>query len=122
MFNAEYRDLKIDKPNANAIEVTKITPATQNREIREYSTRQLFDEYDKLKKNKKLISSDENYLTKVNKLRNLIEGLGGLFHEYLISLERSERRIFSFAISMSLPKLRLVMQGGKIQSQMNIMN
>lgn len=113
MFSTSYRDIKLKKNNASPNDVEFIPPANQNEEIRDYSTKQLFDEYDKLKKDKLQIEKDENYLSKIEKLRNLIDGLGGLFHRYLISEERSERRVFSFAISGNLePELAEIIEIG----------
>lgn len=98
MFNAQLRDIKIDKPEAIPSDVLFIEPSIQSNEIKEYSVKQLFDEYDKFKLDKIQIARDERYLTKINKLKNLIDGIGGLFGAYICS-NRSERKIFSFAIS-----------------------
>jgi hypothetical protein len=98
MFNAQLRNLKLKNENASATDVSFIQPSIQNEEIRAYSVSQLFDEYDKYVKDKSQIEKDVKYLTKITKLKNLLDGLGGLFSEYIIS-NRSERKIFSFAIS-----------------------
>lgn len=98
MFNSQYRDIKITKPDAIPSDVLFIEPSNQSNEIKDYSIKQLFDEYDKHKLDKIQIARDEKYLTKINKLKNLIDGLGGLFGEYICS-NRSERKIFSFAFS-----------------------
>jgi hypothetical protein len=99
MFNAQIRDLKLKKPNSSPQDVIYIEPSIQDDEIRDYSIKQLFDEYDKHKLDKIQIARDQQYLSKINKLKNLIDGLGGLFGQYLITENRSERKIFSFAIS-----------------------
>ena len=100
MFNAQLRKEKLKQPATKAIGIIAIEPETQNNIIREYSTWFVFDDYENnLKKNVKRINSEPDYLDNVNKLRNLIEGLGTLFHEYLIDRKRTERRFFSFAIS-----------------------
>lgn len=98
MFNAQLRKNRI-KGEVNPLVIKQIEPEIQNEVIREYSTWFVFDDYDNLKKNKRRINSEPDYLDNVNKLRNLIEGLGSLFHEYLIDRNRTERRYFSFAIS-----------------------
>ncbi|QJD81710.1 ORC-CDC6 family AAA ATPase [Spirosoma rhododendri] len=98
MFNNQYRNLKLKDPAIRYVDITQIPPSVQNEEIRDYSIKQIFDEYDKLNQDINQIKSDPKYLSKVERLRNLINGLGGLFHSYLIS-DRSERRVFSFAIS-----------------------
>ena len=110
MFNAQLRDIKLRKQQeatkgnrlpvtVSPTEVLKIEPSIQSNEIKEYSVKQLFDEYDKHKLDKVQIARDEKYLTKITKLKNLIDALGGLFGEYIVSTDRSERKIFSFAIS-----------------------
>lgn len=98
MFNSQLRDLKINSLDAKPSDVKFIEPSIQNEEIRDYSVKQLFDEYDKYKLDKVQIARDEKYLTKITKLKNLIDGIGGLFSEYICS-DRSERKLFSFAIS-----------------------
>ena len=98
MFNAQFRDIKLKNPDASATDVTFISPSIQSNEIKAYSVNQLFDEYDKHTKDKNQIARDSKYLSKIAKLKNLIDSLGGVFHGYIIS-ERSERKIFSFAIS-----------------------
>lgn len=113
MFNAQLRDLKLSNKNSLPTDVHEISDGIQNREIREYSNKLIFDDYDKHKLDKIQIKRDPKYLTKVNKLRNLIEGLGGLFGEYIISPERSERKVFSFAISGHIePELQSVIDLG----------
>lgn len=99
MFNAQYRDLKLKNTEIVPTDVRLIEPSIQNEEIRNYSVNQLFDEYDKYTKDKLQLAKDEKYLNKISKLRNLIESLGGLFGEYITSTDRSERKIFSFAIT-----------------------
>jgi hypothetical protein len=99
MFNSQLRDIKIGKNSAIPSDVREISPSIQNNEIREYSIRQLFDEYDKHKLDKIQIARDDKYLSKITKLKNLLDGLGGLYSEYIVATERSERKVFSFAIS-----------------------
>lgn len=99
MFNSQLRDLKLRNPESNPTDVKLIEPSIQNTEIRDYSTKQIFDEYDKHKLDKLQIALDKEYPSKVNKLKNLIDSLGGLFGQYLIATNRSERKVFSFAIT-----------------------
>jgi hypothetical protein len=98
MFNTTYAKQRMQDAKAIPQDINYIPPSVQSETIKDYSTEQLFKEYKKLEKDLQKIKTDSTYLSKVEKLRNLIESLGTLFHEYLIS-DRSERRIFSFAIS-----------------------
>jgi len=113
MFNSQFRDVKLKKLDAIPTDVLKIEPSIQSQEIKEYSIKQLFDEYDKHKLDKVQIARDEKYLSKIGKLKNLIDGLGGLFGEYIVSTNRSERKVFSFAISSYVnPELQEVIDLG----------
>ena len=81
-------------------EVDLITPTTQNDIIRADANHFLYED---LPKYAKAIDDDnppEEVFPKedIDKLSNLIQALGGLFRQILIS-ERSERRAFSIAIS-----------------------
>lgn len=82
--------------NTNGDEkISKISSSTQNIIMREEANKFLFNELDRIKigKHENAIASSD-----IDMLTNLIKGLGGLFREILLS-ERSERRIFSIAIS-----------------------
>lgn len=113
MYNSQFRDIKIKESGSVPSDVHFISPSIQNAEIREYSVKQLFDEYDKIKLDKLQLARDEKYPTKINKLKNLIDGLGGLYGGYLIATDRSERKIFSFAISGTVdPELQEIINLG----------
>ncbi|MEH2931730.1 hypothetical protein VSQ48_17815 [Candidatus Ventrimonas sp. KK005] len=75
-----------------------IEPSTQSQVIREEANNFLFNDIERYKK-----EGDENAVPKedLEKLSNLIQGLGGLFRQILLS-DRSERRVFSIAISDEL--------------------
>ncbi len=103
MFNTTFAKLKTEDVIITPQDIKFIPPNIQSDTIKDYSTEQLFKEYKKLEKDLQKIKTDTNYLSKVEKLRNLIESLGTIFHEYLIS-DRSERRVFSFAISDKVTK------------------
>lgn len=75
--------------------VSKISASVQNDIVRDEANKFLFNELERLKlggHTEAIPSSDIEMLT------NLIKGLGGLFREILMS-ERSERRVFSIAVS-----------------------
>lgn len=80
-------------------EILSITPQIQNEIIREQANRFLFNDLDKLKKGEKDIPIP---VEDIEKLSNLIQGLGGLFRQILITENRSERRVYSIAISDAL--------------------
>ena len=83
-----------EKENGNG-NITFIKPNTQNKIIREQANKFFIDEFEKLKNDDKNdIIPKEN----IDKLYILLNGLGSLFRKILLS-NRTERRIFSFAIS-----------------------
>lgn len=75
--------------------ILKISSSIQNEIVREEANKFLFNELDRIK-----IGKHENAIpsSDIDMLTNLIKGLGGLFREILLS-DRSERRVFSIAIS-----------------------
>ena len=75
--------------------ISKISSGIQNEIVREEANKFLFNELDRIK-----IGKHENTIpsSDIDMLTNLIKGLGALFREILLS-ERSERRVFSIAIS-----------------------
>lgn len=98
MFNVQYRDLQLSNPNATQTQVRYIKPSIQSREIKDYSIKQLFDDFDKHKLDVVRQRKDPAFPSKITQLKNLIDGVGGLFGKYVCS-SRSERKLFSFAIS-----------------------
>ena len=76
-------------------EIKCIPPSIQSMVVREYANEALFDDLEAYKKDEE---ADGYPKEDIEKLINLITGLGGLFRKILLS-ERSERRIFSVAIS-----------------------
>ncbi|MDD4149179.1 MAG: hypothetical protein PHE33_04055 [Bacteroidales bacterium] len=83
----------VSRNNNNKVEY--ISPAIQNEIISSYSRKFLFDEFDKIFIDSK---DDDNRLKNADKLYNLIDSLGKLFHLILIS-ERKERTVFSVALT-----------------------
>lgn len=74
---------------------THIPDSIQDKIIKKYSTAFLTDEFDKIRKDSENVSEN---LIKADKLYNLIESLGELFHKILVS-NASERRVFSVALT-----------------------
>lgn len=75
--------------------VENIPPTIQNEIITGYSRRYLFDEFEKIFKDS---IDDDHRLKKADKLYNLIDSLGKLFHLILLS-DRKERTVFSVALN-----------------------
>lgn len=75
--------------------ILKISSGIQNEIVREEANKFLFNELDRIK-----VGNHENTIpsSDIDMLTNLIKGLGALFRDILLS-ERSERRVFSIAIS-----------------------
>lgn len=72
-----------------------IAPNIQDEIITKYSKKFLHDEFDKIFKDDNL---DNNVLRKADKLYNLIDSLGQIFHLILLS-DRAERTVFSVALN-----------------------
>jgi len=80
--------------------IDHIDPLVQNDVIREYSNQFMFQEFEKIKKDEETQNTGDqkHFLSKTDMLKNLILGMGGLFHKILIS-DRAERRVFSIALN-----------------------
>lgn len=89
MYSIEKLKQQDNKP------INFISPSVQNEVVREEANKYLFFELDNFRseENRESYNNEE-----IEKLSNLIQGLGGLFRRILLS-KRSERRIFSVAIS-----------------------
>lgn len=96
-------------------EVNMIPPSIQNTVIRDDANQFLFKELPKYAKdsNQESEGCEMAYPEEdIQRLSNLINGLGGLFRGILIS-NRSERRVFSIAISDSpSPEVKRILQLG----------
>jgi hypothetical protein len=72
-----------------------IPDSIQDKIIKKYSNDFLKDEFDKIRKD---TAESKDNLIKAEKLYNLIDSLGELFHKILVS-DASERRVFSVALT-----------------------
>lgn len=84
-------------------QVTFISPSIQDDEIRKQSDELLIAKFDEMRgdaQNDPDITSD---LANIDRLKNLIQALGSLFQAFLMDEHASQRRVFSFVISDSLP-------------------
>jgi hypothetical protein len=77
------------------ISITFISANIQNEVVRREADNLLFDGFEKLAAEE---GQEDNYYGRVRQLSNLVKALGSTFHRILIS-NRSERRVFSIAIS-----------------------
>ncbi|TKK40215.1 hypothetical protein PflCFBP13517_17065 [Pseudomonas fluorescens] len=93
-----------DQQKANAGEaVSFIAPSIQDDEIRKQSDELLIAKFDEMRgdaQNDPDITAD---LANVDRLKNLIQALGSLFQAFLMDKDASQRRVFSFVISDSVP-------------------
>lgn len=88
MFSQAVIEMEDESPNC-------ISSSIQDEVIKKYSNAFLTDEFDKIRTD----SSIENAtLIKAEKLFNLIDSLGQLFHKILVS-DATERRVFSVALT-----------------------
>ena len=80
--------------------INHIDPMVQNEVIKEYSNQFMFQEFERIKKYEESQNTGDqkHFVNKTDKLRNLILGMGGLFHKILIS-DRTDRRVFSIALN-----------------------
>lgn len=92
-----YAEEVSDNPETR---IDQISSSTQNRIAREDANAFLFNELPKYVEDYSNLDEGEQVYPEedIQKLFNLINGLGGLFREILVS-NRSERRVFSIAIS-----------------------
>ena len=87
-----YSVMMAKNPNA---EIREITPGVQDEVIKRYSDNFLQGQFDEIRKDQGL---NDFPLEKADKLYNLVDSLGELFHVILVS-DASERRVFSVALT-----------------------
>jgi hypothetical protein len=81
--------------------VTHISPAIQDQELRHHADQLLLNDFEKLQ----LEASDSNgdssegTLEEIQKLRNVVFGVGALFRAHILDSNATQRRVFSFSIS-----------------------
>lgn len=88
-LEAASRMWSVTQASNGGADVTSIPPSIQNQIVREMAD-SLMSDFDKLEL--------EDAKDSVQKLRNLVEALGGIFQQIMLS-DRSERRAFSIAFS-----------------------
>jgi hypothetical protein len=82
---------------SNGEKVTQISPAIQDAEIRRQSNDLFLGSFEQLQN--EVQGSGASAVGEVKQLRNLIEGIGFLFHAHLMDEKATQRRVFSFYLS-----------------------
>lgn len=95
LVNQRAEDCEADVP------VVEIAPSVQDEVVRTVADSLMLGDLDRLEQEAKAGSSPSE-ANEFRQLRNLIRTLGGIFYEILIS-DRSERRVFSVALSDDPP-------------------
>ncbi len=85
--------------------VVFIHPAIQDDEIRKQSDGLLIHRFDELKVDANQDADLPGNLRSIERLRNLIQGIGSLFQSHIMDETASQRRVFSFVLSNSPPPL-----------------
>lgn len=103
MYSAELANI------GEGEEVSRISPSTQDKVIRDYSEQYFAENFDKITADK---TNDETTVDYFNQLKNLVIVLGESFKLILLS-DNSERRVFSFALQDTASKhLRKILELG----------
>ena len=81
--------------------VTEISPAIQDHELRNHADQLLLQEFENLEReaSKSNEESGHGAIKEVQKLRNIVLGVGALFRAHILDEAASQRRVFSFSIS-----------------------
>lgn len=101
MYGEEMKLRLASSPAGVAVILDHISPSIQDQVVRDSADKLFFGALDKLEKDAK---DDHGSISAQHfrQLRNLIQTLGGIFQLILLS-DRSERRVFSIALSDSPP-------------------
>lgn len=99
---AEEKKLRQAKGASEAEVVDFIRPSIQDQVVRSSADALMIDNLDKLQSEAEQAMDSVGSKDEFKQLRNLIQALGGIFQAILMS-DRSERRVFSIALSDSPP-------------------
>lgn len=102
MYGEEMKFKLASDSKNKGIVLTHISPSIQDQVVRDSADKLFFGALDKLERD---AADDQLGVTAQHfgQLRNLIKALGGIFQSILLS-DRSERRVFSIALSDSPPE------------------
>jgi len=87
--------------------VNQITTTIQDQELRKQADELLLQSFDELEEEAGNCSDVVLHLTNINRLRNLVHGIGAIFKAHIMDKDASQRRVFSFTISGSPPSQEL---------------
>jgi len=76
-------------------QVVCIEPLVQHQVLKDLANSFMMDDFDRMAQDEQ---SDSSAIGKVQRLKNLVSAVGGMFHKILVS-DMAERRVFSFALS-----------------------
>ena len=96
--------------NPNSEEIDHISHTVQNKIVREKADEFLYSQFRRLETDDDVLSGN---LNNTQKLQNLVFSMGKTFHDVLVS-ERSERRVFSIALSNNIQsnEIQMVLELG----------
>ena len=81
--------------------VTQILPTIQDQELRNHADQLLLQDFENLER--EATSSNDEFgqetLKEIQKLRNVVLGVGALFRAHILDENASQRRVFSFSVS-----------------------
>lgn len=82
-------------------DVARISPAIQDQELRNHADQLLLQEFENLEREASKLNDESNQgaLKEIQKLRNVVLGVGALFRAHILDENASQRRVFSFSIS-----------------------
>lgn len=98
MYAEEFKVVQAKASTNEAIVLRSIRPSIQDQVVRDSADALMIDNLDKLSDEVECMQEDSTEKEEFRHLRNLIQTLGGVFQQILLS-ERSERRVFSIALS-----------------------
>ena len=102
MYGEEMKLVQAKTGSSDQSKISCISPAIQNQITRDSADALMIDNLDKLLEEADLNLDNSANKDEFKQLRNLIQALGGIFQSILLS-DRSERRVFSIALSDSPP-------------------
>lgn len=87
-----------------AAPVNAISPSVQDQELRKQADQLLLQEFDQLAQEAEKFKGPATQLNDIERLRNIVHGIGALFKAYLMDVKSTQRRVFSFSISDDPPQ------------------